>query len=94
MARAASRSSRSAASLQFTLPGTPLFPALPDDSILKPTLDWQLVTDKAGPLNAELAYVTGGMTWKAAYNVVSPEVGDTLDLTGLGDDGQREWPDI
>ena len=67
--------------LQFSLPGTPLFPALPDDSILKPTLDWQLVTDKAGPLNAELAYVTGGMTWKAAYNVVSPEVGDTLDLT-------------
>jgi len=68
--------------LQFTLPGTPLFPALPDDSILKPTLDWQLVTDKAGPLNAELAYVTGGMTWKADYNVVSPEVGNTLDLTG------------
>ena len=59
----------------------PLFPALPDDSILKPTLDWQIVTDKAGPLNAELAYVTGGMTWKAAYNVVTPEVGDTLDLT-------------
>lgn len=67
--------------LQFSLPGTPLFPALPDDSILKPTLDWQLVTDKAGPLNAELAYVTGGMTWSAAYNVVSPETGDTLDLT-------------
>jgi hypothetical protein len=67
--------------LQFTLPGTPLFPTLTDDSILKPTLDWQLVTDKAGPLNAELSYVTGGMTWKAAYNVVSPETGDTLDLT-------------
>lgn len=67
--------------LQFTLPGTPLFPALPDDSILKPTLDWQLVADKAGPLNAELAYVTGGLTWKAAYNVVTPEVGNALDLT-------------
>ena len=67
--------------LQFSLPGTPLFPALPDDSILKPTLDWQLVTDKAGPVNAELAYVTGGMTWKAAYNVVMPETGDLLDLT-------------
>ena len=67
--------------LQFTLPGTPLFPALPDDSILKPALDWQVVTDKAGPLNAELAYITGGMTWKADYNVVCPEVGDALDLT-------------
>ena len=71
-----------AGKLQFSLPGLPLFPALPDDSILKPTLDWTVVTDKAGPLNAELAYVTGGMTWKADYNVVSPEVGDTLDLTG------------
>lgn len=67
--------------LQFTLPGTPLFPALPDDSILKPALDWQVVIDKSGPLNGELAYVTGGMTWKASYNIVSPEVGDTLDLT-------------
>ncbi len=67
--------------LQFALPGLPLFPALPDDSVLKPTLDWQLVTDKGGPVNAELAYVTGGMTWKAAYNVVFPEVGDALDLT-------------
>ena len=71
-----------AGKLQFTLPGTPLFPSLSDDSILQPTLDWQVVTDRAGPFNAELAYVTGGMTWKAAYNVVSPEVGDTLDLTG------------
>lgn len=70
-----------AGKLQFTLPGTPLFPALPDDSILKPTLDWLLVTDRAGPLNAELAYITGGMTWKAGYNIVSPETGDTLDLT-------------
>ncbi len=70
-----------AGKLQFTLPGLPLFPALPDDSVLKPTLDWQVVTDKGGPLNAELAYVTGGMTWKAAYNVVFPEAGDALDLT-------------
>jgi len=67
--------------LQFLLPGTPLFPALPNDSILKPTLDWQIASDKAGPLSAELAYVTGGMTWSAAYNVVSPKTGDTLDLT-------------
>ena len=34
--------------LQFTLPGQPLFPALADDTVLKPTLSWELETDKAG----------------------------------------------
>ncbi len=68
--------------LQFTLPGLPLFPALSDDSILKPTLDWTVQTDRAGPLNAELAYITEGMTWKADYNLVSPEVGNSLDMVG------------
>ena len=68
--------------LQFSLPGQPLFPALADDSILKPTLDWTVRTDKAGPLTAELAYVTEGMTWKADYNLVSPETGTDLDLVG------------
>ena len=31
---------------------------------------------------AELGYVTGGMSWSASYNLVAPEKGDTLDLTG------------
>lgn len=68
--------------LQFTLPGTPLFPALPPDTNLLPTLDWMLSTDRAGALDAELSYVTGGMTWEADYNVIAPEKGDTLDLVG------------
>lgn len=68
--------------LQFSLPGTPLFPQLTDDSILKPTLEWSIASDKPGPVNAELAYVTGGMSWKAAYNVVAPDTGTKLDLTG------------
>jgi hypothetical protein len=68
--------------LMFRLPGEPLFPALPDDSILKPTLTWQLNADRKGALDAELSYVTGGMSWQAAYNLVLPEKGDTLDLVG------------
>jgi hypothetical protein len=68
--------------LMFRLPGEPLFPALPDDSILKPTLTWQLNADQGGALDAELSYVTGGMSWQAAYNLVAPEKGDTLDLVG------------
>lgn len=68
--------------LRFGLPGIPQFPALGDDTVLKPTLHWVLETDKAGPLAAELAYVTGGMSWKADYNVIAPEQGDVLELVG------------
>jgi len=68
--------------LQFGLPGTPLFPALADDTILKPTLHWLIETDKAGRLDAELCYITGGMSWEADYNLVSPEKGDIIDLVG------------
>ncbi len=68
--------------LTFTVPGNPLFPSLPDDSILKPTLTWQLNAGKGGPLDAELSYVTEGMSWHADYNVVAPEKGDTVDIVG------------
>ncbi len=68
--------------LIFALPGTPLFPALTSDTILKPTLNWQLQTDKPGAFTAELGYITNGMSWKADYNLVAPEKGDTLDLIG------------
>ncbi|HEV2963798.1 MAG TPA: DUF4139 domain-containing protein [Candidatus Angelobacter sp.] len=68
--------------LQFTLPGLPLFPTLGDNTILKPTLDWVLQTDKPGASEAELSYITGGMNWHADYNVVAPPKGDTIDLVG------------
>ena len=68
--------------LRFALPGQPLFPPLSGDTILKPTLDWQIQSDKPGKLEAELAYVTGGMTWEANYNIVAPENSDLLDVIG------------
>ena len=68
--------------LQFSLPGEPIFPALGDDTILKPALDWIIHSSVAAKFDAELSYVTGGMTWNADYNVVAPETGDTLDLVG------------
>ncbi len=68
--------------LRFALPGTPLFPALTDDTILKPTINWLVATDEAGKLDAELGYVTGGMSWEADYNIVAPEQGEVMDLVG------------
>lgn len=68
--------------VRFGLPGIPMFPALADDTILKPTLQWLLASDKAGPLRAEFSYVTGGLTWEADYNIVAPEKGNAVDLVG------------
>ena len=68
--------------VRFGLPGTPEFPALADDTVLKPTLQWLLGSDKSGPLLAELSYVTGGMTWQADYNIVAPEKGDVVEIVG------------
>ena len=68
--------------LQFSLPGQPLFPSLGDDTILKPTLNWLLRADKSGKLDAEVSYVTEGFTWESDYNLVAPEKGETVDLIG------------
>jgi hypothetical protein len=68
--------------LQFSLPGQPVFPALADDTVLKPTLSWELQTDKPGATTAEFSYVTEGMNWEASYNAVAPLKGNVLELVG------------
>ena len=68
--------------LRFGLPGVPLFPSLGDETILKPTLQWLLSSDQAGPIRTEFSYVTGGLTWEADYNIVAPDNGDVVDLVG------------
>jgi hypothetical protein len=68
--------------MRFGLPGVPLFPDLGDDTILKPTLNWLIQSGKPGKFDAEISYVSGGFTWEASYNLVSPEKGDNVDLIG------------
>lgn len=65
---------------RFGLPGRPLFPALKDDTLLKPALNLKLDSNKAGAVTAELAYLTGGLSWKADYNIISREKSDKVDL--------------
>jgi hypothetical protein len=67
--------------LQFGLPGMPLFPGLGADMILKPLLEWTVETDRAGKLDAELAYISGGLNWSADYNIVNGD-GNALDIIG------------
>ena len=68
--------------LRFSLPGEPIFPSLGDDTILNPTLSWTLNTPEAVKFDSELAYVTGGLSWKADYNIVAAEKGDNIDIVG------------
>lgn len=68
--------------LRFSLPGEPLFPTLGDDTILEPALSWQLASDRKADIQAELSYLTGGLSWQSAYNLVLPEKGTTIDMVG------------
>jgi len=68
--------------LQFSLPGEPRFPALGDDTVLNPALAWRLRSDKDAKFDAELAYITGGLTWKADYVIIANESSDLIDLVG------------
>ena len=68
--------------LLFSLPGVPQFPSLGTDTILKPAFDWELESQAGGRRTAELSYVSGGMSWKADYNIVAPETSDTMDIVG------------
>lgn len=68
--------------LRFGLPGTPVFPDLTAETILKPRLEWLIAADKPGKFPAEFSYITGGMSWQADYNIVAPEKGDVVDIVG------------
>ena len=69
--------------LRFGLCGQPLFPALSQDSILKPTLNWQLETNQPGNFNAEISYVSSGMSWQSDYNLVVSDGDGKIDLLDM-----------
>jgi len=68
--------------LQFSLPGQPLFPSLGDDSILRPTLSWQIDSAETSTFDAQLSYLSRGFSWEADYNIVAPEKGENVAITG------------
>ncbi len=68
--------------LRFQLPGEPLFPALGDSSILRPTLSWQLGSQGDAKFDAQLSYLSRGFRWEADYNLVAPEKGETVTING------------
>jgi len=43
---------------------------MPDNFYTKPTLRWQLSTNRASKYSADLSYLTKGIEWRATYNAV------------------------
>lgn len=68
--------------LRFDLPGKPLFPKLPDESILKPELNWKIFAARPAKFNAEIAYLSNEINWSADYNMVLPASSDRLQVAG------------
>lgn len=46
------------------------FPELPGGLITQPTLEWRLISPRAGKQRTRVSYETGGVTWWADYNLV------------------------
>ncbi|MCH7870599.1 MAG: DUF4139 domain-containing protein [Planctomycetes bacterium] len=61
------------------------FPALPEGLITKPTLVWDVQTDRPGKHRTRVTYETKGITWWADYNITFAE-GDNAN-SGLLDIG-------
>jgi len=73
--------------LRFGLPGLPIFPNLGTDTILHPTINWLLNTPSATKLDAEVSYVTSGLSWAEDYNIVAPVSGSA---GSAGPDGEEK----
>lgn len=58
------------------------FPALPDGLITRPTLVWMVDATEAGEHDAEIAYLTHGLNWKADYVLVLADDSKSMDLNG------------
>ena len=52
------------------------FGELPGGLITRPTLEWDVDSDKGGSQRARVAYQTGGITWWADYNLIFTEGAD------------------
>lgn len=81
--------------IQFGLPGTAVFPGLPETAILKPEVRWRLSATKPAKTQAEFSYLTEGLEWTADYNAVMTEEGKISELRGwitLKNDTQTDFP--
>jgi len=55
---------------------------MPEGLHPKPTLNWLLASDKEGPQDAEISYITDGIGWRADYVALVNKNDSALDLSG------------
>lgn len=63
-------------------PHTLRFPELPKNYQTRPTLEWKIRSRRAGDHDVVVAYMTGGMAWRADYLAVVNADDTRLDLNG------------
>ncbi len=57
-------------------------PALAEGLLLKPTLEWQVLSDKPVSAEGEISYLASGMSWNADYVALLSDTEKTLDMEG------------
>ncbi len=70
--------------------------SLPEGLITKPTLVWQLISNKSGMQDVEISYQTSGMSWSAEYVAVLDEKDSKIDLNSwvsLTNNSGTSYPD-
>ncbi len=70
--------------------------SLPEGLITKPTLVWQLISNKEGKQDVEISYQTSGMNWSAEYVAVLDEKDTMIDLNSwvsLTNNSGTSYPD-
>jgi len=69
--------------IETASPGRIVFGSVPANLRARPTLIVELDSPKAGPADLALAYLTGGLSWKADYVAELGPDERTIDLSGL-----------
>ncbi|MBD3162424.1 MAG: DUF4139 domain-containing protein, partial [Candidatus Eisenbacteria bacterium] len=58
------------------------FPSLPEGLITRPTLVWDVQSERPGAREVELSYLTNGISWHAEYVAVTNKDDTAADLSG------------
>ena len=58
------------------------FPNLPEGLITRPTLVWLVNSSKGGKGDADISYLTNGMSWESEYVAVTNKDDNAISLTG------------